>query len=325
MLAQCSTNVVNSNVINLDPALKSNEEVLLSNYASAVDYIALETQEGIVLPGVNFISLKVFDNEFFVCNMKMSTYNEACYRYTNEGKYLNSVGIKGRAPGEFAVISNLDVDSKEKLVKVYDMNKLVAYDFSGKFVHETNKDSLSEEEAVKCAMGKPSDEFIYKNYQEASVIRGENDTIRNIDGTIRYILDYGTYKIRDGEQENVKLLTQKYMETKNFVKLDILFSVKGFPNLSQRERFCEVVFDKKTREAKSIKSNENFPFDGFVNDIDGGAPFLPTYAADNKMYQILDAVTFIDVAKASTSEKMKNVAAKLTPESNPVVITATLK
>lgn len=322
---QCSTNTEKSNKIALEPALNSNEEVLLSNYASAIDYVALDTQEGVMLPDKNSISLRAANNELFLCNVPLAPYDQACHRYTNDGKYLNSIGIKGRAPGEFVAIFNIEVDAKEKTVKVYDVNKLVAYDFSGKLAYETNKDSLSKEEAVKCSMGRKSGEFIYNNYHEHSIIPEKNDTITNLDGTTRYVLDYGTYKSEDKENPKVKLLVNKYIETSSFLKLDILFTPKEYPNLSQRNRFCEVVFDKKTGKAKSLKSDEGFPLDGFINDIDGGAPFWPVYAIDNKMYQILDAIDFIAMAKKSSSERMKSVASKLTEESNPVIVIVTLK
>ena len=61
------------------------------------------------------------------------------------------------------------------------------------------------------------------------------------------------------------------------------------------------------------------------NDLDNGAPFLPSSIVDNKMYQIVDAITFMELAEKSNSQKMKEVAASLTEESNPVIIEVQLK
>jgi hypothetical protein len=43
------------------------------------------------------------------------------------------------------------------------------------------------------------------------------------------------------------------------------------------------------------------------------------------MYQIVDAVTFIEQAEQSSSQAMKDIAKGLTEESNPVIVVATLK
>ena len=43
------------------------------------------------------------------------------------------------------------------------------------------------------------------------------------------------------------------------------------------------------------------------------------------MYELVDAISFIEQAQKSKSAKMKRIAASLTEESNPVLIEVTLK
>jgi hypothetical protein len=43
------------------------------------------------------------------------------------------------------------------------------------------------------------------------------------------------------------------------------------------------------------------------------------------MYQVVNALKFIEYAQKSSSSRMKEVAATLTEESNPVLVVATLK
>ena len=43
------------------------------------------------------------------------------------------------------------------------------------------------------------------------------------------------------------------------------------------------------------------------------------------MYQLVDAYRFIESAERSTSDKMKEVAATLTEDSNPILVKAILK
>jgi hypothetical protein len=43
------------------------------------------------------------------------------------------------------------------------------------------------------------------------------------------------------------------------------------------------------------------------------------------MYQLIEAIDFIEMAEKSTSARMKEVASQLTEDSNPVVVEVTLK
>ena len=54
-------------------------------------------------------------------------------------------------------------------------------------------------------------------------------------------------------------------------------------------------------------------------------PFNPSFIFNNRMYQVVDAANFIEYAKKSSSAKMKEIAAKLTDDSNSVIVAATLK
>ena len=92
-----------------------------------------------------------------------------------------------------------------------------------------------------------------------------------------------------------------------------------------KNRISEFIYDKKTRKTRIIKPNYELKFGAFTNDIDGGMPFWPTQHIGNKLYQFVDAVTFIEMSKKYNSPRMKEIAATLTEESNPVMIEATLK
>ena len=80
-----------------------------------------------------------------------------------------------------------------------------------------------------------------------------------------------------------------------------------------------------TRKTKLIKYSEDLGQGAFTNDIDGGMPFWPTKHIGNKLYQFVDAVTFIEMSEKYNSPRMKEIAATLTEDSNPVMIEATLK
>ena len=99
-------------------------------------------------------------------------------------------------------------------------------------------------------------------------------------------------------------------------------SVAISKNLEPNSKF---VFNKQSRKIKIIKYSKSAECSAFTNDIDGGMPFWPTKQIGNKLYQFVDAVTFIEMSKKYNSPRMKEIAATLTDESNPVLIEATLK
>lgn len=94
---------------------------------------------------------------------------------------------------------------------------------------------------------------------------------------------------------------------------------------SGKESVWHIVYNKVSGAAKSPEASNPLWMGGMTNDIDGGIPFWPEIIDGDKMFQVVKAVDFIRLSKIYNSQKMKAVAEKLTPDSNPVVIVVTLK
>lgn len=92
-----------------------------------------------------------------------------------------------------------------------------------------------------------------------------------------------------------------------------------------KKGIIQFIYDKYSRTTKLIKHSSDIEYSGFTNDLDGGMPFWPTKHIGNKLYQFVDAGTFIEMSKKYNSPRMKEIAATLTEDSNPVIIEATLK
>ncbi len=92
-----------------------------------------------------------------------------------------------------------------------------------------------------------------------------------------------------------------------------------------KESAVFVVYNKLTGETKSPEAGNPVWMGGLSNDLDGGFPFWPEMVAGGKMFQVVKAVDFIKLSKIYNSEKIKAIASKLTEDSNPVVVVATLK
>ena len=95
--------------------------------------------------------------------------------------------------------------------------------------------------------------------------------------------------------------------------------------LSLNERMIPFIYDVASNKAYAPKSKGDTMLNGFTNDLDGGAPFWPHVIYEDRMYQLVDAIDFMEAAQESDSAGMKRVAAQLTEDSNPVLIEVTLK
>lgn len=96
-------------------------------------------------------------------------------------------------------------------------------------------------------------------------------------------------------------------------------------NFGINESSTYIVYDKNTGVTRSTIVQDPVWMGGMTNDLDGGFPFWPEIVADGKMFQVVKAVDFIKLSKIYNSKKIKAIASKLTEDSNPVVVVATLK
>ena len=115
-----------------------------------------------------------------------------------------------------------------------------------------------------------------------------------------------------------------FLETDYFI-IGTIFLPKDYVIENDLRPQSHFIYDKLTRTTKLLKYPEDDYFAGFTNDIDGGMPFWPTKHIGNKLYQFVDAGTFIEMSEKYNSPRMKEIAATLTENSNPVMIEATLK
>ena len=140
--------------------------------------------------------------------------------------------------------------------------------------------------------------------------------------SVAYTFDYGTYKADDGERKIT--VGGKNMESGRFFIFQAIRSPKYFNNLKPNERMNYVFFNRESGECYRVeKDADNNAY--MKNDLDGGAPFWPKAVANGKMYQMIDAIEFMELAEQCSSEKMKAIAATLDENSNPVLVVVKLK
>ena len=189
---------------------------------------------------------------------------------------------------------------------------------------------------------------IYLYSDNINVIHGLQDTIytwENNSLTPRILIDFGnipsittmpqikkthsflhprTWHLRGQFGQIVPSLTRIFAETDRFI-ISSVFLPEDIVKQNNLKTYSEFLYDKKIRKTKLIKHSEDLGGGAFTNDIDGGMPFWPIKHIGNKLYQFVDAGTFIEMSEKYNSPRMKEIAATLTEESNPVMIEATLK
>ena len=85
-----------------------------------------------------------------------------------------------------------------------------------------------------------------------------------------------------------------------------------------------IFFNRESGESYRVeKDADNNAY--MKNDLDGGAPFWPKAVTNGKMFQLVDAIEFMELAEQCSSEKMKAIAATLDENSNPVLVVVKLK
>lgn len=179
-----------------------------------------------------------------------------------------------------------------------------------------------------------SDAYLWTYNDTLSYISRLADTLYGYDLNFnkypRFIVDAGKYKLKkdmSNLEESAILHGTRIFENNRLLICQMIMRhsdrVKFNPSGS---RIGTIVFDKLKSQTLLLPCAVEDKFRGsFENDLDNGAPFCVMATCGNKMYQFISALDFISLADKYNSPKMKEVAAGLNDESNPVLVAVTLK
>lgn len=85
----------------------------------------------------DIVHIKVHKNNIYISDNQ----HVVIYRFSENGKFLNSIGKQGRGPGELLTV--LDFQVEESTVWAMDLYKFVVYDHEGHFLREYAKPVIS--------------------------------------------------------------------------------------------------------------------------------------------------------------------------------------
>lgn len=106
------------------------EEHKISDYASSIKYVALETKDECLLSD----ELQVITTAQYVFVHDYREYK--VYRFDiTSGKYLNTVGKRGQGPGEYARLQGFYIDDLEKKCFLLSNTGIYVYSYNGKFLN----------------------------------------------------------------------------------------------------------------------------------------------------------------------------------------------
>ena len=368
-------------VIDVESAYNNITGINLSEYASSIDYIPLETGENSLIAG-NTISMRIepADDKVAIYSPNTPSASDVLV-FGHNGKFISKIGTQGRSDEEYTSVTS--VISSGKNFEIIDRNKVVVYAGDGSFLknipikrggvmvgvkffklnnggyiyltediikhqdyititdaegNETTKRIISEMEMAQTPgnMMPPKGggvSFGIKRQNESPmlvpgldghyVLMNEKDTVFSINGmaeiTPKYTVNYGKYT--PGAYLNTFLF-----ESDKFIASRALFKAQLYPNIDKNYRFLYLIYDKKSKQTRGMEVDPVTKSAGFINDLDkGGISFYPVAVKDGKMYQLIDAIKFMEFAEQSSSAKMKEVAATLNEDSNPVLVIVKLK
>ncbi len=109
------------------------EEALMQTSANSYQknikidaYIPLETNDESLITGIRKIAKS--DDYIFILDT-LGTLNV----FNTQGKFLRKIGQRGQGPGEYTVLTDFAVDTKNKTVYINSVDRLLSYDFEGNF------------------------------------------------------------------------------------------------------------------------------------------------------------------------------------------------
>lgn len=146
LLCACTTqpfSIRQGNVLDLKTAIQQEKNSLLSDLCDSLQCIPLETNDSSLL-GKRCFVLYADEQNIFV----KSDYT--VYRFNSDGRFLNKIGQRGNAPGEYNVAYSVSVDKESKCLLYYVGQKKVQFwGYDGLFQKEIQLRSEGEITVVK--------------------------------------------------------------------------------------------------------------------------------------------------------------------------------
>lgn len=117
----------NIEIIDIEDSMKKMEVWNLSQLASNIRYVALETKTENYLSYIQ--DYNELDQSIIVNNLSQ------CMLFDNKGKFIKQIGNRGRGPGEYQYVVNLGI-LNDSILAIQSLYDLINYRINGTFVNQ---------------------------------------------------------------------------------------------------------------------------------------------------------------------------------------------
>mgnify|MGYP002626552024 FL=1 len=117
--------------IDLSKNVNNVSSLNLSDAIDNIKIVKLDTSDESLLSNIS--KMEVTENDIWITHMR----DQRIYRFSHDGKFLNTVGKQGEGPEEYVGIHDFVIDDKKK--EVYAISTLIGikvYDFESNFLRE---------------------------------------------------------------------------------------------------------------------------------------------------------------------------------------------
>jgi hypothetical protein len=337
----CSSPNQKKGIIDLQKCLKEDTKVYLSEIASNIEYITLESNEQSYLGQIS--QIRFLKDKLVLVDSKTNS----IHIFSNKGKHINKISSIGKGPKEYISIGWIDVSVKDSSIYLLDnrTSNLLKFAINGEFINKWRIEGWPSAFDI-------SNDNITFLYVFPNSVHNNNFSISIFD--IALTKNEKRIKTRSITEDKAfvtsatgDFLFAKSCDTLTYweYKKDIIYKVKGtdiyetykiiYPNpltydsknkdLSNyttiysiyascnylflhgdyKSNPFRIVYDQRTKKAikLSLKDADKLNY-GFINDIDGGYTFYPEgVAADGRVYM---KISLLKLKEFLESKKMKN-------------------
>ena len=112
--------------IDFEKIFDTKQQMLISEIADDVEYIELISPEELPISRIWEV---IHFEDYLIIHAKWDV-----YLFYKNGQFIRKIGNMGQGPGEYLVTSDMDIDEIKKEILISDTEKILFYDFEGKFL-----------------------------------------------------------------------------------------------------------------------------------------------------------------------------------------------
>lgn len=268
--------------ITIDPEKDPETKLFISDLASDIRYIKLETSPECMLDRIR----KVVLDKDLIFILSSSSPSGHLFIFSNTGKFIRQIGKQGRGPGEYSSIIDFSIDKKGKRIYLIDtMGNLFIYGFSGEYI---NREKVLSEPAGVCY----SDNHLFFLQCWPTYFQNNGFAI--------------TVRDPDHKKPDLKLINRQYIKFDKIIQ-DVLFYINF--SLSANNENSITLLESKFDTLYSITA-QGVVRPEYVIDLKNKMPqnifFIDDYTAAHKKYntydQIIETSSYIIMIVVSKQE-----------------------